>query len=126
MAPLKGSDLSVFVKIAGLLSSDFEGERAAAAKKATEFLKARGLTWAEVLQPPPAAARAPEPPPYQPSDFMSEAIRLRLQCAQWQHLLTEWEAGFIRSLAHRRRITEKQMAVLRDIAAKLRGMGVQL
>ena len=45
------SDLERFRKLAGLLGSDQVGERAAAALKCTELLKAHGLTWADVRLP---------------------------------------------------------------------------
>ncbi len=41
-------DLSRFRKICGLLASNQEGERAAAALKATAILKAGGKTWADI------------------------------------------------------------------------------
>jgi len=40
--------LSRLRKVCGLLGSEHEGERAAAAKKATEILKAGRMTWADV------------------------------------------------------------------------------
>ena len=37
------------VRIAGMLGSAHEGERATAAKMASDMLKAMGLTWSEVI-----------------------------------------------------------------------------
>ncbi len=41
-------DLARFRKVCGLLSSQHDGERAAAASKATEMLRAAGRSWADV------------------------------------------------------------------------------
>ena len=63
MSALPPSDAVKFGKIIGLLASDQDGERAAAALKATEFLRARQLGWpavAEALVAVPAIR--PEPP----------------------------------------------------------------
>lgn len=37
------------IKVLGMLGSDFDGERANAAKMATQILKDAGLTWYDVL-----------------------------------------------------------------------------
>lgn len=42
------AELERFRKILGLLGSEHEGERSAAALKATAWLKEHGLTWADV------------------------------------------------------------------------------
>lgn len=44
-------DLARFRKILGLLGSDQVGERAAAAKKASEFLASHSLSWSDVTLP---------------------------------------------------------------------------
>ena len=41
-------DVDLFRKVAGLLGSDHDGERAAAALKATTMLRAAGRSWADV------------------------------------------------------------------------------
>jgi hypothetical protein len=45
------TDLDRFRKICGLLASGHDGERAAAAKKASEFLAMKGLSWSDVVLP---------------------------------------------------------------------------
>jgi len=45
---MDGASLARFRKLCGLLGSNHDGERAAAAAKATEFLKREGLTWQSV------------------------------------------------------------------------------
>lgn len=42
-------DHGLFVKVCGRLGSDADGERAAAAHKASQMLRNAGLTWADVL-----------------------------------------------------------------------------
>ena len=54
-------DKAKLCKVLGLLTSSHEGERAAAALKASEMLRAAGLSWSELLTPNGKAA--PEPPP---------------------------------------------------------------
>ncbi len=49
-------DLERFRKLLGMLGSDQAGERAAAALKATEWLKANGLSWSDVTVPGAGAA----------------------------------------------------------------------
>lgn len=43
-------DLPRFMKLCGMLASPNEGERASAAAKATEMLKAANLTWNDVIK----------------------------------------------------------------------------
>lgn len=46
---LTAGDRERLIKLAGLLGSSHEGERAAAAAKATTLLHSRGLNWAGLL-----------------------------------------------------------------------------
>ena len=48
MSALHPADIERFGKFLGLLGSDHDGERAAAARKATDFLQARKLGWPDV------------------------------------------------------------------------------
>ena len=43
------------VRLCGMLTSDFPGERANAAQKASAFIKQAGLTWRDIIIPPPRA-----------------------------------------------------------------------
>jgi hypothetical protein len=43
-------DLARFMKLCGMLASPSDGERASAAAKASEMLKAADLTWNEVIK----------------------------------------------------------------------------
>ena len=103
------------VKVLGMLGSDHDGEVAAAGRTAHSMLKAKGLTWSDVIVP---SAPRPEPPqrrwrqPWSPSDAAA-------LCLQWPEVLTGWETDFCRSIVGRRRISAKQTAVIDRIARKV-------
>lgn len=46
---MNAKELSRLRKICGLLASDHDGERAAAALRATSILRAAGLTWLDIV-----------------------------------------------------------------------------
>jgi hypothetical protein len=52
MPTLDRASAERLIKLLGLLASPFEGERAAAGLKATELLRARKLTWGDVIRIP--------------------------------------------------------------------------
>ncbi|RIX97170.1 hypothetical protein D3218_19105 [Aureimonas flava] len=52
-----GLDRERLIRIAGLLTSDKMGERAAAAAKASDMLRAAGMTWRDVLSHTQGAPR---------------------------------------------------------------------
>ena len=106
------------VKVLGMLGSAFDGEVAAAGRKAHAMLKEAGLIWDDVIVP---AAPRPEQPrqssrrwrrPTSPSDAAA-------LCLQWPEVLTGWETDFCRSIVGRRRISAKQIEVLGKIARKV-------
>jgi hypothetical protein len=89
-------------KILGLLGSDHEGERAAAAIKAHELIQRLGLTWGDVIS-------APE-------DWRALAKRCRDRADD----LAEYEFDFIQNICRRcNPPTEKQIRWLNSIAKKL-------
>jgi hypothetical protein len=53
--------LTLLIKFLGMLGSDHDGERAAAALKASALVKAAGTTWDTLLRPKPAQAIATVP-----------------------------------------------------------------
>ena len=64
MSLLGPRDVDQFGKILGYLGSEFDGERAVAAAKATNFLKTRKLDWCDVtaqLKQLPVVVAAPSP-----------------------------------------------------------------
>jgi hypothetical protein len=70
--------LDKFAKVLGLLSSDQDGERASAARKATEILKQFRMTWADVAEAmkPVNGSRQPRTgPSVKPSPDATQAAR---------------------------------------------------
>jgi hypothetical protein len=55
MADLPRDQLDRLIKVLGLLGSSHDGERAAAAERATAILKKHGATWFDVIDRPVAA-----------------------------------------------------------------------
>ena len=102
-------------KVLGMLGSDFDGEVAAAGRRADAMVKGAGLTWSDVVAPAP---RPPHRPPRRWRRVVSPTDGAAL-CLQWPEVLTDWEADFCRSIVGRRRISAKQAAVLTRIAAKV-------
>jgi hypothetical protein len=106
-------------KILGMLGSDYDGEIAAAGRRANAMIKRAGLTWDEVIS---SSVPIPQPPqrprrrwrtPGTPSDTAA-------LCLQWRdEVLTDWEAGFCRSIVGRHRISAKQAGVLARIVDKV-------
>ncbi|NCC52637.1 MAG: hypothetical protein EOM20_15660 [Spartobacteria bacterium] len=112
---LPEKDLTRLVRLCGMFSSSFDGERANAAAMADKLLKERGLTWEKALF---SIAARPEPrrvwdEPHYTSDIAYE-------CLKWPEPLTDWELEFLRSVAGRSRLTEKQRRVLARIEKKCR------
>jgi hypothetical protein len=97
-------------KLAGMLGSSFEGERASAAALATKLLEQHGTTWREIL------AQA-QPRPYAPVPTGWRAIVADL--ALMPERLTAWERDFLRGLPAFSRLSERQQAVLDRIAARV-------
>ena len=111
------TEATLFAKICGLLGSSFDGERAAAAHKATEFLKARGLTWGEFVELALGqAARGGRP-----GRSWRETVRA---CLARDELISAWERRFLLSIRERSHLTPKQLAVLKRIADNVLGASV--
>jgi hypothetical protein len=111
---------SRLAKVAGLLGSDFDGERAAAAATATRILQEHGLTWSDLVHG--GAAVAQKPMPAYCAAIHQEVAR-RILAGQ-RHLLSPWETEFIESLARWwGRTTIEQIARLRQLEADLKTRG---
>lgn len=102
------------VNILGMLASDFDGERASAGLLASRLLKNCGLSWDDLI--PPAVGLVAEQ-----SDH-DDRPDLTL-CLRHNALLTDWERGFVQSIASRRVLSPKQSNVLQRIAGTLRDRG---
>jgi hypothetical protein len=86
------------VRLLGMLGSDFDGERANAGQMADALVRSLGLRWDDVIAAPHGATR-----------------NAAAACLADSYPWTEWELCFLRSIQHRRRLTEKQAAVLRRL-----------
>jgi hypothetical protein len=108
------------VKILGLLSSTHDGERASAGLLADRMLRNAGLRWEDLIprqighDSRPKATRATPPPP--PPLHWRHAASAVLRAAP---NLTEWERRFLTSLLSQRRLSEKQLVILRKLATKV-------
>jgi hypothetical protein len=107
------------VKILGMLGSDYDGEIAAAGRRANAMVKRAGLTWDEVITSSAPIPQTPQCPrrrwrtPGTPSDTAA-------LCLQWRdEVLTDWEADFCRSIVGRRWVSTKQAGVLARIVDKV-------
>lgn len=98
------------VKLAGMLGSSYDGERANAAAACTRLLHDHGLTWREVLAAP--AAKPAGPPPTGWRAIVAE-------CLLMPERLTEWERGFLRNLPVFSRLSDRQQQCLDRIAARV-------
>jgi hypothetical protein len=92
-----------------MFGSDHAGERAAAAAKADELVRRLGLTWTEVLTSEPRSLAAPAASAAQKLAFVRRHL----------HALNDWEIGFIRDLAHYRRLTPKQVNIVDQLVDKI-------
>ena len=52
---------------------------------------------------------------------MDEHQQIAFSCICDENRLTDWERGFVWNIAHSRRLSDKQLAVLRRIYKKVRG-----
>jgi hypothetical protein len=110
MNALAAPDRERLMKLCGLFASSFAGERDAAVLAAMRFLRERNLTWHDVIAPENLPSASSEP-------SWRENVA---QCIRAFDTLTEWEKNFIVSLRSFRRLSAKQIGVLRDIASKAR------
>jgi hypothetical protein len=120
-----------FVKLCGLLTSDADGERATAARMASDLLRQHKLTWAEVLNPscqpcPKCAGRAEQEERSRtyraPRDWSRDPWRtVAIRCLMHDDLLSEWEASFLQSVLRQRRwrLSDRQQEVLDRIADRV-------
>lgn len=111
MSGLSLAERTRLASILGMLGSDHQGERDAAALAANRLVRDRGVAWSDLLAAQPAA---PEP---EPSSTAQENYRL---CSRHTELLTDWERNFLRRLNLARGISPKQREILEQMAAKVR------
>jgi hypothetical protein len=106
------------VKVLGMLGSAYDGEVAAAGRRAHSMLQAEGLTWDDVIVPAAPRSEQPQRPPRRWRRGVSPTDTAAL-CLLWPEVLTDWETNFCRSIVGRRRISAKQTVVLERLARKV-------
>jgi hypothetical protein len=109
------------VKLLGMLGSNHDGERAAAALKANALVREHGLVWSDVI-PTPHADRRPNDARAKNQDDQKVDWRImRDFCAQRAHLLRPREQEFIDHIdSWRGALTEKQNAWLISIYTRVK------
>jgi hypothetical protein len=116
MSALVKIDLGRLAKVCCLFSSNHVGERAAAAHKADEIVRAAGLTWPDVLR-----TERPDAGKFQSSRHRALLTPGEL-LARYENKLTGWERGFIASLIRRPgRWTARQTEVFAAIRDRVAG-----
>ncbi len=117
-------------RICGMFGSNHAGERASAAAMADSLVRKLGLTWPDVISSSSttssssstwstASSRARPCPQSDCSDLSVEELFHFALLAEEEDLLNPWERGFLINVYDRRRLTDKQLAKLRSIVAKV-------
>ena len=109
-ATLPAAGRAKLAKLLGMLGSDHAGERDAAAIAAAKLVRSTGLTWQQILSPPPPDRPLPE------LGTWRETVR---QCLARPGSLRPWEVGFLRDLPNFPRLSVKQRYVLKEIADRV-------
>lgn len=108
------------VATAALLGSSQDGERLAASRGLDRLLAPHGVNIAQVveagLSSPAAASLRSRMEPVTP--LRPHQLTARM-CLAYPHLLSDWEAGFVASVAGLRVLSDKQRDRLNSIAIKV-------
>jgi hypothetical protein len=116
MPALSAPALDRFVKLCGLLTSEHDGERATAARMASDLLRRHKLTWADVLRPGREQAGAARAPCGAAAGPWKALATLAEFAVRRPALFTAWERQFIATLLDRRTISERQREILAELA----------
>ena len=102
-----------------MLGSSHDGERAAAALKAADFLRARNLTWEEFIRQI-IAGRKPERAPHWSEGPKTDAEWMRAFRTECWDYLNPWEQSFVTDVLKRSRwpLSPKQREVLLKLKEK--------
>jgi hypothetical protein len=117
--PLSTRQTERLIGVLEMLSSDYAGERDAAALAATRLVRDAGLRWVDLFQPPAVREQPLRTPPPSRSDWRG----LCAWCAGQPDQLTAWENDFIAALPRFPRLSAKQAITLYGIAARLSEAG---
>ncbi len=118
MTALSRAERTRLVSILGMLGSEHAGERASAAWLAAKLVRDRGLSWSDVVPSPSGSIISDV------SRGVAEPTTDLGLCLKYVEHLTQWEQGFVRSLAGRRNRSAKQTAMLGRLCEALRSRGL--
>lgn len=111
--PLPPLDRDRLARVLGMLGSAHDGEIAAAGRRANALVIAAGLTWPQVVAPPPRITATAAPTNVWAQKTIEGALANPEQ-------LNEWERRFVTSLFWQQRpLTPRQFSKLAEIADKL-------
>jgi hypothetical protein len=116
-ALLDPRDAERLAKLCGMFGSDHDGERASAAAMADEIVRAHGLTWRDVISTSATRSCGMDDIAPAPTDSVETQIEF---CLQHEDLLNSWEWGFLNGIRGRQFLTDKQLAKLGTIVAKVK------
>jgi hypothetical protein len=108
-------------KLCGMLGSEHDGERAAAAAKADALVRSLGLSWGDVIGPSIVPDHVPRIRAWRASD--SDWQRMAQFCHARRWSLSQREREFIESVLNWRQPSEKQKDRLTAIYARLHERG---
>ena len=109
-------DRDRLAKLLGMMGSAHDGEVVNAARAADRLVRDSGLRWPDIAMSAPPRGSNGNGPGFDPITF----------CLARPWSLTDWEEGFLRSIARQhRRLSTKQWGVLARIVAKVRAGGRQ-
>jgi hypothetical protein len=136
-------DRSRLARLLGMTGSAYDGEVVNAARLAHQMLRQANLGWDEVLIGPGIAVDAARQLAAENEMLSAEITQLRRRLAQlggnlpdswappcnsteqietalrWTAVLTDWERGFVTSIAGRRQLSEKQRGRLDELTRKI-------
>ena len=126
-AELSPSNRDFLLKVCGMLGSDHGGERAAAALKASNFLRRNELSWSEVIRAasagddgPKTAGPAAKPRGRQTGGWTDWRADLAM-CRNCRLSLTRRESDLVERMSGARcRPTAAEVAEMAQIAVRLR------
>lgn len=121
-------DINRFIQVCGMLGSDHEGERAAAAFQATKMLRSAGLTWEELLRyvaerqneasAADASGKTTRDNGWRACDIVRECARHYDDLSEWQKKFVGGTIPYAERYGASLRLSPKQWAVFHKIIAQ--------
>jgi hypothetical protein len=112
-------DADRLTKLLGLLSSNHDGEIAAAGRKAHALVKSAGLTWPDIIKPMPVVTQPQQPDPYEPPNDPPFVILARHIERMNDGVLNDWELRFVQDIqTWTQPLTYKQVWLVERLAKR--------